>query len=142
MHGRVGWYHAPLDTNAMIAAASCLVGEHDFSAFRAAGCQAKSPIKNLHHVAITGQQDVITFDFMANAFLHHMVRNMVGALVYVGKGKYGPGWIPELIAGRDRTRAAPTFDAAGLYFVGVDYGPEWQLPPGGRIMAPSIALPA
>jgi tRNA pseudouridine38-40 synthase len=142
MHSRVGWYHAPLDTDAMVSAAACLLGEHDFSAFRAAECQAKSPIKLMHHVGISRQDEVITFNFSANAFLHHMVRNLVGALIYVGKGRHDAGWIAELLARRDRTRAAPTFEAAGLYFVGVDYGPGWQLPREDRIMAPSIVLPA
>lgn len=137
LHGRVGWFHVPLDVAAMNAAADCLLGEHDFSAFRAAECQAKSPIKILQRADIRRQDDVIVFEFTANAFLHHMVRNLVGALVYVGKGRREPGWIAELLASRDRTRAAPTFDPAGLYFVGVDYGPEWQLPGGGRIMPAS-----
>jgi tRNA pseudouridine38-40 synthase len=71
--------------------------------------------------------DLLVFDFEASAFLHHMVRNMVGALVYVGKGAHPPAWLGELLAGRDRARAAPTFDASGLYFAGVDYDPVWQL---------------
>ncbi|WIM06594.1 MAG: tRNA pseudouridine(38-40) synthase TruA [Candidatus Nitricoxidivorans perseverans] len=137
-HGRVGWHHAPLDVGAMSAAAACLPGEHDFSAFRAAECQAKSPVKIMHHVAILRQSDVISFDFTASAFLHHMVRNLVGALVFVGKGRHRPEWIAELLEGRDRTRAAPTFDAAGLYFAGVEYAPEWGLPveSGSIILSP------
>lgn len=141
LHGRVGWFHAPLDIEAMNMAAACLLGEHDFSAFRAAECQAKSPVKILQRANIGRQGEVIMFEFTANAFLHHMVRNLVGALVYVGKGRHEPAWITELLASRDRTRAAPTFAAAGLYFVGVDYGPEWRLPGGGRIM-PASPLPS
>lgn len=141
LHGRVGWFHAPLDIEAMNMAADCLLGEHDFSAFRAAECQAKSPVKILQRADISRQGDVIVFEFTANAFLHHMVRNLVGALVYVGKGRHEPAWITELLASRDRTRAAPTFDAAGLYLVGVDYGPQWQLPGGGRIMPASTFSP-
>ena len=137
--GRLGWYHRPLDIAAMRAAAGCLLGEHDFSAFRAAECQAKSPIRTLESLDITAQGDLIAFDFSANAFLHHMVRNLVGALVYVGKGKHPPSWLGEVLAGRDRHRAAPTFAAAGLYFVGVDYEARWQLPLGGRIMAAPIS---
>jgi tRNA pseudouridine38-40 synthase len=81
--------------------------------------------------------DMVIFDFRANAFLHHMVRNLVGSLVYVGKGSHPPQWIAELLAARDRTRAASTFDPAGLYFAGVEYAPEWGLPsPSGGIIRP------
>jgi tRNA pseudouridine38-40 synthase len=128
-HGRVGWFHRELDVEAMREAAAVLLGEHDFSAFRAAECQAKSPVKTLHRADIVRAGELVSFEFRANAFLHHMVRNLVGALVYVGKGAHPPRWIAELIAGRDRTRAAPTFDPAGLYFAGVEYAPEWGLPP-------------
>jgi tRNA pseudouridine38-40 synthase len=142
MHGRVGWHHAPLDVESMTLASASLLGELDFSAFRAAECQAKSPIKIMQSISIGRQNDLIVFDFTANAFLHHMVRNIVGALVYVGNGRHGPEWLAELLAGRDRARAAPTFAAAGLYFVGVNYGPDWQFPGDDRIMASSIVLPA
>jgi tRNA pseudouridine38-40 synthase len=136
-HARVGWFHHALDVEAMREAAKMLLGEHDFSAFRAAECQAKSPIKVCHRADIARDGDLVTFDFRANAFLHHMVRNLVGALVYVGKGKHSPQWIAELLASRDRKLAAPTFDAGGLYFVGVEYAPEWGLPPpGGGIIRP------
>ena len=139
LHGRVGWYHRPLDVAAMQAASACLVGEHDFSAFRAAECQAKTPVKHLYRADISRQSDCIVFDFHANAFLHHMIRNLVGSLVYIGQGKHAPSWMAELLAGRDRRRAAPTFDAAGLYFAGVDYDPCWQLPLPDLIMAsPSV----
>ncbi len=129
LSGRVGWYHAPLDVDAMRTAAAGLLGEHDFSAFRAAECQAKTPVRTLSRLDIRREGDVLVFDFAANAFLHHMVRNIVGCLVYVGKGKYPPHWLTDLLAGRDRTRAAPTFAADGLYFMGADYGDEWGLPP-------------
>lgn len=126
--GRVGWYHAPLDVQAMRAAASGLLGEHDFSAFRAAECQAKSPVRTLSQLDIRREGDFIVFDLAANAFLHHMVRNIVGCLVYVGKGKYPPEWLADLLARRDRRRAAPTFAPDGLYFAGADYDPRWGLP--------------
>lgn len=142
LHGRVGWHHAPLDVDVMAASAASLVGEHDFSAFRAAECQAKSPVKIMQFISIGRQNDMILFDFTANAFLHHMIRNIVGALVYVGNGRYGPEWLAELLVGCDRAMAAPTFEAAGLYFVGVDYGSDWRFPGCDRIMAPSIVLPA
>jgi len=135
-HGRVGWFHLPLDTEAMRAGAALLVGEKDFSAFRAAGCQAKSPVKTLHRADVCRQGDLIVFDFCASAFLHHMVRNLVGALVYVGKGAHPPGWISELVDGRERRLSAPTFSPSGLYLSGVEYEARWQLPMNGRIIAP------
>jgi len=129
---RVGWYHRPLDVAAMREGAGVLVGTHDFSAFRAALCQAKSPVKTLAVAAVHASGECIRFDFSANAFLHHMIRNIVGALIHVGAGKAPPAWIGELLAGRDRTRAAATFPADGLYFTGADYDPKWRLPPTRR----------
>ena len=126
--GRVGWYHHPLDERCMQDAASLLLGEHDFSAFRAADCQARSPVKTMRHVEVRRVDDMLVFDFEASAFLHHMVRNMVGSLVYVGQGKHPPEWISELLASRNRALAAPTFAAAGLYLLGVRYEKCWQLP--------------
>jgi tRNA pseudouridine38-40 synthase len=130
--GRVGWYHRPLDVEAMRAGAAHLLGTHDFSAFRAAECQAKSPVKTLSRLALTHADPYLRFDFSANAFLHHMIRNIVGALIYVGAGRHPPGWIAELLAERDRTRAAPTFAADGLYFAGADYDARFELPPTVR----------
>lgn len=138
MAGRVGWFHHPLDADAMADSARLLLGEHDFSAFRAAECQARSPVKTLLRAEVRRQGDLLLFDFAANAFLHHMVRNLVGALVYVGKGAHMPEWISELLAARDRQRAAPTFDAAGLYFAGVDYDPRWNLKVGAGDTAPLL----
>lgn len=131
--GRIGWFHAPLALEPMRAAAQLLVGTHDFSAFRAAECQAKSPIRTLHSLSVKQTGHRFSFDLSANAFLHHMVRNIVGALVYVGKGKYPPEWVGELLAQRDRSRAAPTFAADGLYLNAVRYTPEWGLPDTQRI---------
>lgn len=130
MARRVGWFHRRLDVNLMREAAALLIGEHDFSAFRSVECQAKSPVKTLRRADIRRQGDLLVFDFEASAFLHHMVRNLVGSLVYVGKGAHPPAWTGELLAGRDRGRAAPTFEACGLYFAGVDYDPHWQLEVG------------
>jgi tRNA pseudouridine38-40 synthase len=134
--GKVGWFHAPLDEMRMIAAAASLPGEHDFSAFRAAACQAKSPIRALSEARVQRLGPYVLFDFRANGFLHHMVRNLVGALVYVGKGRHPPEWLGEVLAGRERSRAAPTFSPDGLYLCGVEYGPQWSLPDGGRIIVP------
>ncbi len=130
--GRVGWYHRPLDVAAMREAARALAGTHDFSAFRAAECQARSPVKTLSTVAIAATGDHVRIDFSANAFLHHMIRNIVGALVYVGAGKEPVTWIAELLAARDRRRGAPTFLADGLYLTGADYDVKWGLPPTRR----------
>lgn len=129
-----GWIHYALDIEKMQAAASCLIGEHDFSAFRAAECQAKSPVKVMNHIRISQQGNFVLFDFEANAFLHHMVRNLVGSLVYVGKGKYEPGWMKDILEGRDRSLAAPTFAAEGLYLSSILYDEKkWQLPLEGRL---------
>ncbi len=126
-NGRAGWYHLPLDTDAMARGAAHLLGEHDFSAFRAAECQARSPIKTLRRAEVRRAGAWLVFDFEASAFLHHMVRNLVGSLVYVGKGAQSPDWIAELLRERDRRRAAPTFAAAGLYFRGPIYESRWGL---------------
>jgi tRNA pseudouridine38-40 synthase len=126
--GRTGWFHLPLDLEKMREGAECLVGEHDFSTFRSAECQAKSPVRVIESVVIRASGSYVLFDVTANAFLHHMVRNIVGCLVYVGKGKHPPAWIRELIAARDRSRAAPTFSAEGLYLFRVRYERRWNLP--------------
>ena len=128
LRGRVGWHHRPLDVQAMQDAASCLVGEHDFSAFRAAECQAKSPVKIMREVRISARGELVRFEFLASAFLQHMVRNIVGSLVYVGSGRQPRDWMRALLDGRDRTSAAPTFSAAGLYLAEVEYDPVWSLP--------------
>jgi tRNA pseudouridine38-40 synthase len=131
-NGKVGWFHLPLDLEKKRAGARLLLGEHDFSAFRAAECQARTPVRTLHRVEIAREGDLLTFDVRANAFLHHMVRNIVGCLVYVGKGRHPPEWMTEVLAGRDRARAAPTFEAAGLYLSEVEYDARWGLPSAPR----------
>ncbi|MDH4172161.1 MAG: tRNA pseudouridine(38-40) synthase TruA [Betaproteobacteria bacterium] len=123
-----GWYHAPLDVAAMRAAALQLVGEHDFSAFRSAECQAKSPVRTLHALDVQARGERVDFVLRANAFLHHMVRNIIGTLVYVGNGRHAPPWAGEVLAARDRGRAAPTFAAEGLYLERVEYAETWGLP--------------
>jgi len=137
--GRVGWHHRPLALDKMRSAAQSLIGEHDFSAFRSAECQARSPVRQLRSLEIERRGDYVIFDLCANAFLHHMVRNIIGSLVYVGNGKYPPQWLGEVLAGRDRTHAAPTFDAAGLYLARVEYGAEWGLPQVSRAALPRLA---
>ncbi len=128
MAGRWGWYHLPLDLSLMRQGAQRLLGHHDFSAFRAAECQAKSPLKTVLHSEVMREGELLQFSFTADAFLQHMVRNMVGALVAVGAGRKPPSWISDLLESRDRTLGAPTFPADGLYLTGVSYGEEWQLP--------------
>jgi tRNA pseudouridine38-40 synthase len=125
---RVGWFHLPLDVDGMRAAAALLVGEHDFSAFRSSECQAKTPIRRLQVLQIEAQGERIDFVLRANAFLHHMVRNIVGTLIYVGKGKHPPSWAREVLLSRDRARAAPTFGAEGLYLEKIQYDARWGLP--------------
>ncbi len=134
--GRAGWYHHPLDVDAMQRGASLLLGEHDFSAFRAAGCQAKSPVKTVRRAEVRRAGDIIVFEDEAGAFLHHMVRNLVGSLVYVGQGKHPPAWMSSLLQSGDRRLAAPTFSAAGLYLVEVKYEPHWGLPVTSDILLP------
>ena len=130
----VGWFHLPLDLELMRAGAKLLVGEHDFSAFRSSECQAKSPVRRMERISVSRDGPYLLFDFTANAFLHHMVRNLVGCLVYVGKGKYPPDWLTDVLKGRDRKVAAPTISGAGLYFTEVAYEPRWQLPSFARMM--------
>lgn len=126
--GKVGWHHRPLDALAMHTAAQRLVGEHDFSSFRDAECQAKSPIRTLQRIAIMRRGDLVIVECTANAFLHHMVRNLVGALVQVGVGRWTADDLSALLAARDRRLGPPTFGAEGLYLMAVDYDDAWGLP--------------
>ncbi len=126
--GAVGWVFRPLDLAAMQAGAALLLGEHDFSSFRAAECQAASPIKTLRTIEIARRGAYWRFEFEANAFLHHMVRNLMGGLLAVGQGSRAPEWLGEVLAARDRSVAAPTFAPDGLYFVGPRYDAELALP--------------
>ncbi len=133
MASKAGWFHLPLDFAAMHQAATYLVGEHDFSAFRASECQASSPVRILHQADLNvfGQSkscQYFRFDFTANAFLQHQVRNMLGALVYVGKGAHMPEYIKTLLEKRDRTLSPPTFSPSGLYLTGVSYDKKWDFP--------------
>ena len=134
----VGWTHAALDVAAMSEAARHLLGEHDFSAFRSSECQAKTPVRRLHQLVLEPRRDRIDFVLRANAFLHHMVRNIVGTLVQVGKGTRDAGWVLEVLRSRDRRLAAATFGPEGLYLESVEYAPAWGLPQGARGI---VALP-
>jgi len=132
--GLVGWFHLPLDLQRMRRAAQDLLGERDFSSFRSSECQARSPVRTMERAEIRASGPYVLFDFTANAFLHHMVRNIVGSLVYVGKGEHPEQWLAELIAARDRRLAAPTFAADGLYLSLVRYEARWNLPAFTRMM--------
>lgn len=132
MGGKVGWHHRPLDELLMQQAANKLLGRHDFSAFRAAECQAKSPEKEMRQTRVARQGDFIVFDFRADGFLHHMVRNIVGSLVHIGAGSAAPEWMDELLTHKDRTRAAPTFMPDGLYLSHIRYPSRFDLPESGR----------
>ena len=126
--GLVGWSFRPLDGDAMRAAAQVLVGEHDFSSFRAAECQAASPVKRLNGIEIGTQGALWRFHFDGVAFLHHMVRNIMGCLVTVGQGLQPPGWMADVLAARRRDAAAPTFAPDGLYFAGPYYDAAHGIP--------------
>ncbi|QTD43831.1 tRNA pseudouridine(38-40) synthase TruA [Ottowia testudinis] len=126
--GRVGWVFRALDAAAMQRAAALLIGEHDFTSFRASACQALTPVKQLRHIGINRRGAYWRFDFEANAFLHHMIRNIMGCLVAVGQGLQPPEWMGEVLAARDRDAAAPTFSPDGLYFLGPRYDAHWGLP--------------
>jgi tRNA pseudouridine38-40 synthase len=116
----------------MQQAAALLVGEHDFSAFRSSECQAATPVRLLRSVVVSRHGAYWRFDFDANAFLHHMVRNIMGCLVLIGSGRRPPAWLADVLASRDRSRAAPTHAPDGLYFVGPYYDPAHAIPERGR----------
>ena len=130
--GRVGWVYRPLDGAAMQQAIAHLIGEHDFSSFRAAQCQAKSPVKTINRIDITCRGEAGArywrFEFEANAFLHHMIRNIMGCLVAIGQGSHTPDWLAEVVTARSRQAAAPTFSPDGLYFLGPVYEDHYGLP--------------
>lgn len=126
--GKAGWVFRPLKIEPMLAAAQHLLGTHDFSAFRAAECQAKSPVKTMQDIRIERRADIIIVTLTANAFLHHMVRNIVGSLIVIGNGNQAPEWIGEILESRDRSRAAPTFMPDGLYLAKIAYDAKWRLP--------------
>ena len=130
---RVTWTYERLDVGRMQAGACHLLGEHDFSAYRATACQAKSPVRTVHRLDISRQGDFIYLDIKANAFLHHMVRNIAGVLMAVGRGEQEPVWVRELLDHRDRARGGVTAPPDGLYLVGVRYPPRFDLPACGML---------
>ena len=149
--GRAGWCFQPLDVDAMRQAAAVLLGEHDFSSFRSSQCQAAHPVRAMRRLDVAQQGALIVFRLEANAFLHHMVRNIVGQLLQIGQGRQPVSFMADLLAHRDRTLAAPTFMADGLYLTRVDYPDTFGLPytdgsaflplPGGLLEVPAAAVP-
>jgi tRNA pseudouridine38-40 synthase len=131
-------YHNPLDAEKMHQAGQYLLGENDFTSFRAAHCQSRSPWRNIMHLNVMRQGNYIIVDIKANAFVHHMVRNIVGSLMVVGKGEQSPEWIAWLLEAKDRNLAGATAKAEGLYLVDVDYPAEFELPrePIGPLFLP------
>jgi tRNA pseudouridine38-40 synthase len=127
----VAWSFERLDANAMHQAAQLLLGEHDFSAFRASQCQAKHPVRDMQKISVKREGDYVILDIKANAFLHHMVRNIMGSLMVIGRGEQPVAWMQDILQGRDRKRAGMTASAAGLYLVNVQYPQEYGLPESG-----------
>jgi len=125
---KVSWDCRSLDTDAMAIAAHALVGEHDFSSFRAAGCQARHPVRRVVRLDVSRHGDMIFIDVEANAFLHHMVRNIAGVLLQIGYGERPVDWSDQVLAARDRKQGGVTAPADGLYFVGVRYPTRYRLP--------------
>ena len=124
----ISHYHLPLNVNLMQQATHCLLGENDFTSFRAVHCQSNTPFRNISHLRVDRFGDFVVIDIKANAFLHHMVRNITGCLIDIGTGKYPPEWMQEILAAKDRTQASATAKAAGLYLVDVDYPEQWGIP--------------
>jgi len=128
---QVSWIYDTLNTEAMHEAAQALLGKQDFSSFRSSACQAEHAIRVMDSISVTRSGDFIYIDVRANAFLHHMVRNIVGSLLMVGRGEQAVSWIAELLAMKDRTRAGPTAPPDGLYLIAVEYPAEYGLPSVG-----------
>ena len=125
---RAAWLIGDLDAAAMHRAAQALVGEHDFSAYRDADCQSPTPMRNVHAIAVRGAREFVVLDVQANAFLHHMVRNIAGVLMAIGQGKQTETWARTVLESRERARGGVTAEACGLYFVGPDYPAAFGLP--------------
>ncbi|MFQ6721427.1 tRNA pseudouridine(38-40) synthase TruA, partial [Bordetella pertussis] len=134
-----GWAFQPLDVPAMRAAARALLGEHDFSSFRSSQCQARHPVRTLHRLDIDERGAFLVFTLRANAFLHHMVRNLIGALLQVGQGREPVAWMDALLCARDRRLGAPTFMPDGLYLSAIEYPAEFgfdELDGGITLLSP------
>ncbi|MEW6353314.1 MAG: tRNA pseudouridine(38-40) synthase TruA [Pseudomonadota bacterium] len=128
LNARVSWYYRPLDAARMSAAAAYLLGEHDFSSYRALACQAKSPVRTVHRLDVTRHGELVVIDIAANAFLHHMVRNIAGVLMSIGSGEHEPVWAREVLEARDRTLGGVTAPPQGLTLMAVEYPEAFGLP--------------
>jgi tRNA pseudouridine38-40 synthase len=137
---RAAWVHKPLDEHAMHGAAQVLLGEHDFSAFRASGCQAKNPVRTVRHISVGRQGQILEIKISANAFLHHMVRNIAGSLIRIGAGEAAESWLGEVLAGRDRSMAGVTGVPGGLYLSEVQYDPRFKLPSCSKNIAADCSM--
>jgi tRNA pseudouridine38-40 synthase len=126
--GKVSWCRAPLDADKMHQAGQSLLGEHDFTSFRASACQARHAIREVHELSVRREGDRVVLDVTANGFLYHMVRNIAGSLIQIGQGDQPASWMKELLEARDRSKAAPTAAPDGLYFVGARYPQHYGLP--------------
>ena len=131
-HDLAAWEFRPLDAAAMNLCAQSLLGEHDFSSFRAVGCQSRSTMRNVHEISVARNGDLLYLDIEANAFLYHMVRNIAGSLIVVGRGEQDGAWFQQVFEARDRDLAAPTAPAQGLYFVRARYDEQFVLPMTGQ----------
>jgi tRNA pseudouridine38-40 synthase len=136
---RAWWVHAPLDAERMHEAAQVLVGRHDFSAFRAAECQSRVPVRLLERITVDRAGELLTVEVTANAFLHHMVRNLVGTLAEVGDGSRPVAWVGEVLATRDRRLSGPTAPPDGLYFTRVEYPAHFGVPPAPGTGDPGVS---
>ncbi|MBF2754255.1 MAG: tRNA pseudouridine(38-40) synthase TruA [Gammaproteobacteria bacterium AqS3] len=138
--GLTAHFPAPLDAEAMHRAGQVFLGEHDFSALRAAGCQASTPVRCIDQLQVVRRGRWVALTVRANAFLLHMVRNMVGALRYVGSGRGDAGWVAELLAGRDRSQCPDTAPARGLFLVRCEYPERFAIPAAPELTAPAGVL--
>jgi len=126
---RTAWVHDPLDEQVMHRAAQALLGKHDFSSFRASGCQAHSPVRTVSHISVVRRGEILELEISANALLHHMVRNIAGSLIKIGSGQASENWLGEVLEMRDRTKAGVTGLPQGLYLTNVGYPAECKVPP-------------
>ncbi len=134
-YGMHSWYSRPLDAELMQSESACLLGEHDFSSFRAAGCQSKSPVRCITSLTVRREKHMVLLDIEANAFLQHMVRNITGVLMAVGSGQQNVGWVQSVLDAKNRCDGGVTAPPHGLYLVGVTYPAEYDLPQSASLDA-------